>query len=579
VTRKLILKIEANDKEVQDIFSLGYFNIPRFQRPYSWSIEEVESFWDDIILEKAENYFIGSMVVYQTKKPYFGIVDGQQRLTTITLILSAIRNAFLKVGEENLAKGVHKYVEKANIDNEEEFVLKAETSFPYLQSHIQSFDGYTINCEVGSEEKKLEVAFELINKKLRSAIPELADDFVVQPSLFTNHDTSAVQKLKRFRDKVLSLKLVFIQLDNEDDAYLIFETLNARGRDLTTSDLVKNLILKSIKNTSVSLDKSKESWNSLVKVFDNHGEPNVVDNFLVHYWCSKENYCTDKKLFSEIKAHVSECSVKAKDLLAQLTLTAPYYFALLKPEEITWTKEELQAKSSLKALNLFKVKQQTAMTFALLSAYKSGYLSLRNLKSSLSKIEAFHYCFNAITSQRSSGTIASNYSKLAIKLSLCRTNDEIQPVLRELTQFLYSKLPEREEFIVKFSELEYSSSKTKNKAIVKYTLSKLLPENSNALTIDLDNLTIEHILSESTLVDDSDAHVANIGNLILLDRKTNSEIVTNKAPTDKFKILKEMNYPMKEALLSDSCWSNEQIENRTKKMAEVIYDSLRQALK
>ena len=88
------MKIEANDKEIQDIFSLGYFKIPRFQRPYSWSTEEVESFWDDIILEKTENYFIGSMVVYQIRKPYFGIVDGQQRLTTITLILSASRNAF-----------------------------------------------------------------------------------------------------------------------------------------------------------------------------------------------------------------------------------------------------------------------------------------------------------------------------------------------------------------------------------------------------------------------------------------------------------------------------------------------------
>ncbi|WP_299011955.1 DUF262 domain-containing protein [uncultured Shewanella sp.] len=55
------MKIEANDKEVQDIFSLGYFKIPRFQRPYSWGGDEVESFWSDVILENSENYFIGSM--------------------------------------------------------------------------------------------------------------------------------------------------------------------------------------------------------------------------------------------------------------------------------------------------------------------------------------------------------------------------------------------------------------------------------------------------------------------------------------------------------------------------------------
>ncbi|RBI68673.1 DUF262 domain-containing protein [Vreelandella sulfidaeris] len=569
------MKIEANDKEIQDIFSLGYFNIPRFQRPYSWNSEEVESFWDDIILEKTENYFIGSMVVYQTRKPYFGIVDGQQRLTTITLILSAIRNAFVKIGEENLAKGVHKYVEKANIDNEDEFILKAETSFPYLQSHIQSFDGYNVSCEVGSEEKKLEIAFDIINRKLRKAIPELAEESTGQPSLFTNHEKGAAQELKDFRDKVLSLKLVFIQLDNEEDAYLIFETLNARGRDLTTSDLVKNLFLKSIKNTSVSIDQSKESWNALVKVFDNYGESNVIDNFLVHYWCSRVDYCTDKKLFSEIKAHVEDCPTRARHLLTDLTTTAPYYSALLQPDDAIWSKEEQSVKSSLKALNLFKVKQQTAMTLALLRSYKSGYLSLRNLKRALLKIESFHYCFNAITSQRSSGSIASNYSRLAIELTRARTNDEMQVVLNDLTMFLVSKLPDKEEFIVKFSELEYTSKKTKHKAIVKYTLSTLFTSNNGGLTIDFENLTIEHLLSESKLKSDCESAVASIGNLILLDRKTNSEEVADKAPVDKFLILKGKNYPMDQAFIESSAWGNDQIIARTRKMAESIYNNLR----
>lgn len=103
------MKIEADDKEIQDIFSLGVFKIPRFQRPYSWGKAEVENFWDDIINDVTDSYFIGSMVVYQTKKPYFGIVDGQQRLTTITIVLSVIRDAFAKLGDTNLAKGIHRY--------------------------------------------------------------------------------------------------------------------------------------------------------------------------------------------------------------------------------------------------------------------------------------------------------------------------------------------------------------------------------------------------------------------------------------------------------------------------------------
>lgn len=194
------MKIEAHDKEIQDIFSLGYFQIPRFQRPYSWERDEVENFWNDVVNESTENYFIGSMVVYQSKKPYFGIVDGQQRLTTITLMLAAVRNAFNALGEENLAKGVHKYIEKPNIENSEEFVIHAETSFPYLQDHIQSFHGLDIDCEVGVEEQNLKFAFELINQRLAHFIPLSVDQS--QSSLFSDLNSQAVQKLKVLRDKI-----------------------------------------------------------------------------------------------------------------------------------------------------------------------------------------------------------------------------------------------------------------------------------------------------------------------------------------------------------------------------------------
>src|SRR5699024_9084703 len=98
-----------------------------------------------------------------------------------------------------------------------------------------------------------------------------------QRDLFTPE--GAIVELKALRDKFLSLKLVFIQLDNEDDAYLIFETLNARGRDLRTSDLVKNLLLKTIKSANTTYDSPKQAWNKLVKGFDDISENDVIDTF------------------------------------------------------------------------------------------------------------------------------------------------------------------------------------------------------------------------------------------------------------------------------------------------------------
>lgn len=199
----------------------------------------------------------------------------------------------------------------------------------------------------------------------------------------------------------------------------------------------------------------------------------------------------------------------------------------------------------------------------------------------MKKIESFHYCFNAITSQRSSGSIASNYSRLAIRLTKAHGNDEIQIVLKDLTAFLVSKLPEKDEFVVKFSDLEYSSQKTKLKAIVKYTLSQLLPSDNAALPIDYNRLTIEHILSESALKSDDGLDVQSIGNLILLDQKTNSEELADKKPLDKFQILNQKQYPFTGTFIDiDSPdWGNNEISKRTQEMASYIYDKMVKKIK
>ena len=84
------MKIESTDKEIRTILQSGYYRIPRFQRPYSWEKDHIQDFWNDIVIDSEDDYFIGSMVVYKQEKGYFGIVDGQQRLTTITIFLLSL---------------------------------------------------------------------------------------------------------------------------------------------------------------------------------------------------------------------------------------------------------------------------------------------------------------------------------------------------------------------------------------------------------------------------------------------------------------------------------------------------------
>src|SRR5690242_4146061 len=98
------MQIHSDDRTVSQLLRGGFYRVPRFQRPYSWGIAEAEDFWQDTLVESTGSYFIGSFVMFPFGESRFDIVDGQQRLTTITLLLAGIRNALRKYDQENLAR-------------------------------------------------------------------------------------------------------------------------------------------------------------------------------------------------------------------------------------------------------------------------------------------------------------------------------------------------------------------------------------------------------------------------------------------------------------------------------------------
>ena len=135
------MKIESTDQDIRTMLSSGYYSIPRFQRPYSWDRENIQEFWDDIVRDNPTDYFIGSMVVYKDGQQRYGVVDGQQRLTTITILLCVLRNTLAELTLKDLAEGIHGLVERRNIDNKPEFIVSTETSYP---SRLLTIRGYRL---------------------------------------------------------------------------------------------------------------------------------------------------------------------------------------------------------------------------------------------------------------------------------------------------------------------------------------------------------------------------------------------------------------------------------------------------
>ncbi len=108
------MEIKTKDLTIKNLLEQGFYKIPRFQRPYSWDRENVDEFWNDVVVSDDSDYFIGSFVLYRDKSDpdlYF-IVDGQQRLTTITVLLAAVRDALHELGQTPLASGVQKLIER-----------------------------------------------------------------------------------------------------------------------------------------------------------------------------------------------------------------------------------------------------------------------------------------------------------------------------------------------------------------------------------------------------------------------------------------------------------------------------------
>jgi len=168
------LDLHAYTRTINDLLSINKkYVVPRFQREYSWTQDEISEMWKDTISNISfkddsiinEEYFIGSLVlVGEDKSTEFQIVDGQQRLTTITIILSALVEIFKEIGKADLAQGLYALIKGKTVSNKPFFKLENEHPKPFLQKAIQNFDKVKDEPDT-QEEKLLFYAYDFFHKK------------------------------------------------------------------------------------------------------------------------------------------------------------------------------------------------------------------------------------------------------------------------------------------------------------------------------------------------------------------------------------------------------------------------------
>ena len=561
------MKIESVDQEIRSLLSSGYYRIPRFQRPFSWTRDNIQEFWDDVVRDNPTDYFIGSMVVFKEGNQRYGVVDGQQRLTTITVLLAVLRNALQEFGFTDLAQGIQGLIERRNIDNQPEFILSTETSYPFFQDHILKFGKPEVSVQEMKEEENLRNAFDQLKNLVYSKIQSIKTD----TSLPVRKQSQTIKEsLTKIRDALLGLKVIFVKLDDEDDAYIIFETLNTRGKDLSLTDLVKNHLTKHLKSQSASVDQTKVKWERVLETIEGSSLDLRTDSFIHHFWLSRYDYLPSKTLFQILRKKIYKDN--AKQFLDDLVADSAIYRYMHEVEYKKWETHERRIRDTLIGLQLFRVTQQVPCVLSLMRAYSQGKLKRGHLENALVAIEKFHFLFTAITSQRSSGGISGMYARLARKVFEAQDMDSAVRAIDELKMMLRQRVPSLDEFKALFTETLYTDRITKARGLVKYILTAFHKATERIQTIDYSTMTIEHLVPQSKIGQDgfTEQTVGQIGNLILVSSSGNNKL-GNKSFTEKKKVLMGTGFPLPAEIAAADEWGVEQIIKRTNNMASEAY--------
>ena len=560
------MNIKPYDTRIQKLFQSAFYKIPRFQRPYSWDKGNIEDFWADVVMSDKAGHFIGSMVFYSGKGAQdLFVVDGQQRLTTITIFLAALRDTLTEVGETARAKGIQGFVERPDINAENRYVLLTETSYPYLQEYVQKQGAAELDLTPSDEEKGIQNAYQFARAGFKAVVDEIRGG-----TKSVEQKKRAIKKrLEEFRDALLSLDVIVIQLASEDDAYIVFETLNTRGKDLEPKDLIKNLLTKLVPAKSADVDSAKMKWNGMIQSLSESAANLDASTYLHHYWLSYFDYTPERTLFEKVKRQVKKAN--APEFLSGIVKGVDTYRRIFEPENFSWKKEEGLLRNSLAALNIFKVRQPTPLVLAVLRAYFGAKISLKQARETIAAIERFHFMYTAVAGQSSSGGVSKMYAAAARDLSSESNEQKRATHLQEFKAKLKSRLPDKQTFKAGFSELRFSQSETRDKALIQYILGKIDGHLRKDATVDYSKMTIEHLAPQNPPAGTATPKLfATLGNLVFVSEDLNGKL-KNKSFADKKTMMTNAGVPVDDIIKNANQWGDSEIKARTEALADLLH--------
>ncbi|MFP7487808.1 DUF262 domain-containing HNH endonuclease family protein [Priestia filamentosa] len=554
-------------------------NIPRFQRDYSWEKKEIGEFIEDLLLSfgledstiNTGEYFFGTILLagdLSKSGSDLEVVDGQQRITTATILLSALASSFKLIDKDDLANLVWSYILKSDDDGEKFRVLKNYTANNYFEYVIQSDPAEDIP-PVDEETERIAFAKSffldyLKEENLKRNLCRLHND-----QGFQNIEYSEL--LKALRNQLLNSLIICIVTKDRNSANHIFEILNAKGKQLEPIDLIKNTIFKYL-NSVEPTDDANNKWNKIKSKLIDRNERVEFSTFYRHYWLSKYRKVKDSELYDEF---INKIDVENyKEFLNDLVLSSEIYKQITSPLTTDYQNKQqfLYIPQSFDYLNkYFNIKQCRVALLSLIRARYDKRIKNSQLKKILSFLHSFHFAYSALCKKRANA-LEAKYSKFAINISNSKNANDIGKHIDEFISDLKSILPSYSEFEDGFIKLEFSKSNNPKNMVTKYALYNLERYYAQSEHLQV-NISIEHIIPETS----ANPETINIGNLVLLEKKINEDL-GNHTFIDKCEGYTTSSYFHIKDLLEKynvkHPFTDENILERAKELANIYYNKI-----
>lgn len=522
------------------------FKVPVYQRNYDWSNVQCEKLYQDIMLahERDHKHFTGTIVyivgLNGSNLSEVLIIDGQQRMTTVYILLKALYDA---------AKGV-----STRIEEEIQEVM------------------FNRNCEEKYKVKLKPIKSD--NEQLLLLIKDKIDDMDRNSNIYKNYiffKTMIEETLNNgyelgdILDGIKKLEMVEIILDKSqgDEPQKIFESINSTGLDLSLADLIRNFLLMDDENQD---ELYENYWSEIEK---NVGYRNLGD-FVINFLNSQITRAVNaKNAYQLFKKHCEQNKLSHEDVLKQLKKTSRYYGAFIG-ENNCYSKE---ITGCLRSFSTIKQTTVLPLIFRIFTDYEDGHIDDKTLCKVLNYLLTYYVRITACEINKNlakfmksmydriidGSTYDDYYERFVVFLNDLKANDRM-PTDKEFKAALINK-------------------PLYKKPICKFVLSVI--ENSTKEHIDVSNLTIEHILpqKENAAVWKKEVgedyskvyenYLHTLGNLTITGH--NSELGT-KSFNDKKDIIRENSKAviLNREVLSADTWNEKAILHRAEVLASLL---------